>query len=167
MNSKMNSKMITHGSKVQLATAHLKNMRHCPIIYLGEIGSFKDYQPHIITLHKSQIDVIQEFPNLEMYKFGQSTNIYRRLVLEHRQKFKYFDIKLLRESYRHQEVERIIQRELFAKNLLLRVKWDNRIQREIMFFREEKDKLWYKNMVDDLVHQRLQQTKFVDIDLFH
>jgi len=75
----------------------------------------------------------------------------------------------LRETYRHQEVEYIIQRELFLKKLLLRMHWDNRTQREIMYFKDEtqKIKIWYKNMIQDLVHKRLQQTEFIQIDLFH
>lgn len=163
--SNFTSAAVNTARSVSPININLKNMRYCPMVYLGEVGKFRDYRSNIIPLHKSQIDVMLHRPDLEIYKFGQSINVHRRIVSEHQRMFKYFDLKLLRECHRHQEVERIIQKELFAKNLLLRLSQYNRIHREIMFFENADQKLWYKQMVDDLVNTRLQQTEFVHIDL--
>ena len=130
---------------------------------MGEIGKTRDYLPNIIPTHKSQLDFLHANEDSEIYKYGISNNVYRRLVKEHDKKFKYFDIKLLRESYRYQEVEYIITQELKLKKRLLKMDWDNRIQREITYFENENEKDWFKELVDDLVTSRYKQSQFVNL----
>lgn len=160
-------------------------MKHCPIFYTGEIGRIDTYKSKIIPTHKSQLDLINyclygnvsnvsnvsnvlnenddNLANINLYKFGISTNMHRRMK-EHNRVFEYFDVKLIKESNRPQAVEYMITQELRSKNMLLKLDINNRLQREITFFRDKADKAWYSEMVDYYVI-KLQKdyAQFIDI----
>lgn len=131
-----------------------------PLIYTGEIGQISDYASRLITLHPSQEDVIRESPDLCMYKYGITSNIHRRSRENNRQ-FKYFDIKLLKGSIRHMEIEKCITEELKHKNLLFKIMMNGRTKREIVCFTEEWQKDWYIELIDDLIRRQYTNHIFV------
>lgn len=187
--SMANTVKITQPKQVVRIIPYLssENMKHCPIFYTGEIGRIGMYKSKIIPTHKSQLDLINyclyenvsnlsnknnknnenvskdNLANINLYKFGISTNMYRRMK-EHNRVFEYFDMKLIKESNRPQAVEYMITQELRSKNMLLKLDINNRLQREITFFRDEVDKVWYSEMVDYYVI-KLQKdyNQFIDI----
>lgn len=142
-----------------LASSFLK---FYPIIYTGEIGRISDYSSRLITLHPSQENIIREQPNLLLYKYGTSSDVCRR-IKEHNRQFKYFDIKILKGTIRHLEVEQKITRELKQKNLLYKMMLKGRVKREILCFTEEWQKEWFVCLVDDLI--RDQYVNQVRIDM--
>ncbi len=137
-------------------------LKFYPIIYTGEIGRINDYSSRLITLHPSQEDIIREQPNLLLYKYGTSSDVCRR-IKEHNRQFKYFDIKILKGTIRHLEVEQKITRELKEKNLLYRMMVKGKVKREILCFTEEWQKEWFVCLIDDLI--RDQYVNQVKIDM--
>ncbi len=140
---------------------YLKTMKFYPIIYVGEIGTINDYKNLIIPTHNIQHEFISYNKQSEIYKYGVSTNIYRRVVNEHQKQFKYFDIKILRESHRYREIESIISKELKIRKFLLYMMKNNKIQREFMILPEENDKEWFNELVDHLVTSRYKFDNFI------
>lgn len=144
------------------------SMKHCPIFYTGSIGKMKDYNSQIITTHKSQLDIIhacgeEDDIDIDLYKYGISTNIHRR-IREHKRGFKRFDVRVIKESSRPQEVEYKITQELKSKHMLLRINMNNKSYREITFFMNEKEKEWYSEMVDYYVlSSRKDYSHFINI----
>ncbi len=153
---KQNSVIINDGA--------LKVLKHCPIFYMGNIGESNKYAHHIIPTHKSQIDCLK-YLNPDLYKYGISSDIYRRVIKEHQKNFKSFDLMLLKESYRYQEVESIVTKELRHKKRLLKLNWNKRMQREITYFEDENERQWLIDFIDELVMERIKQTDFINIIL--
>mgnify|MGYP001040882518 CR=1 FL=1 len=148
---------------VEYPSTSFNNYEFHPLIYTGEIGQVSDYTPRIITLHPSQEDVIRQSPDLYMYKYGITSNIQRR-VRENNRQFKYFDVKLLKGSIRHMEIEKCITNELKVKRLLLNIMVNGKTRREIICFSEEWQKEWYVQLIDDLIRKQYKNHKFVNKD---
>lgn len=146
---------------VEYPSPSFNNYEFHPLIYTGEIGQISDYTPRIITFHPEQEDVIRESPDLYMYKYGITSNIQRRMRENDRQ-FKYFDVKLLKGSIRHMEIEKCMTDELKIKKLLFNIMMNGKIRREIICFNEEWQKEWYVHFIDDLIRKQYTNHKFVN-----
>lgn len=166
MSQLIKSSHLRHVLSPLLKEKTLKSFKFLPMVYTGEIGLIQDYKDAIIPLHKTQIEIINHCPTKELYKYGVTTNVHRRLIVEHKKKFKYFDIKILRESHRYREVESIITKELKIRKLLLNLARDNRLQREIMILPNSQDKEWFTCLIDDLVTSRYKTTDFITYENF-
>jgi hypothetical protein len=143
----------------------LKTLRHRPVIYIGEIGQINHYQEQIIPRHKSHIEIFEEFPSLPLYKYGVSTDVCRRFSKEHVKTFHYFDVKFIQESFRHQEVEHIIKQELILKNRIVHLVLAKKVQREIMFLLDDKEKQWFLDLIQDVITEKCRQTYFAKMIL--
>lgn len=150
--------------KRNLDMIKLDKLKHYPIFYTGEIGKINDYQSLIIPTLDAQKDIIRNMSFLSVYKYGTTCDIFRRSEKEHKKTFKYFDLKLIRESIRPYEVEYIITNELRSRGLLYKLKLNEKMRREIVCFRNEEDKHWYVELVDYIVKkQQFGDQYFVDI----
>lgn len=138
-------------------------MKHRPLIYVGGIGQVKDYVPNIKPNQlKSRTELMLECDNdLEIYKFGVTSNIVRR-SMEHKRVFNRFDIQVLRESYKNYEIESLIRQELRKKKLLLQLVIKQKVHNEIMYLPSDNDKEWFKDFLNELVIERYKQLDFIN-----
>jgi len=139
-------------------------LKHYPVLYTGEIGRVRDYSSRLITLHPAQEEIIRTSPDLRVYKYGTSSDVWRR-TKEHNRQFKYFELKVLKGTLRHLELEQMITRELKCKNLLYKLMVrgnETKMLREIVCFSEEWQKEWYVDLIDDLINKQLMSHILVD-----
>lgn len=140
--------MSFRGFHLRCDDAILKRLRHRPVLYVGEIGRARDYDiVHPVSSRPCD-------PDVALYKYGVSTDVYRRTHREHRKRFDRFDVRYAWETHRHFEVEGIVTKELRARRLLLQLRRKERMAREIMFFRDDRDELWFETLVNELILSR-------------
>lgn len=139
-------------------------LKYYPIVYTGEIGCIRDYSSRLITLHPSQEEIIREQPDLSLYKYGTSSDVSRR-IKEHNRQFKYFDIKIIKGTLRHLEVEQRMTQELKHKNLLYKLMVQGKVKREILCFTEEWQKEWFVCLIDDLIRNQIVNQIKIDMSV--
>ena len=63
------------------------------IVYIGHVGSINVWNGC-------------GFDTAELYKYGITNNVYRRVVYNHKKRFEQFDLLAMKETVDHKEVER-------------------------------------------------------------
>lgn len=149
----------------------LKMLQYRPMVYVGEIGMLQSYRHHIVPRQNKQVDILlHDTPgSIPLYKYGITSNIYRRVYKEHVKNFSTFDLKVLKESYRNKYVESVLTRELKQKNMLLELRDPCRKQviRELFCFTDPDTQFpWFMDLLDDTIHQSWRIDTIWDWDNF-
>jgi len=149
----------------------LKMLEYRPMVYVGEIGMLKSYKDCIVPRQNKKIDLLLHDTHgcVPLYKYGITSNIYRRVYKEHARKFSSFDLKILKESYRNKYVETVLTRELGQKNMLLELcdPYRKQVIRELFCFTDPHTQFpWFMDLLDDTIHQSWSIDTIWDWDNF-
>jgi len=127
----------------------LRRLEYRPVLYAGHIGTVTDYAPHLVYSYATQEAEMTRAASA-LFKYGVTTDAFRRIHKEHRRDFPRFEVGLLTETPRYREIESILTRELKTRRLLVRLRWKRRLMREIAYFRDAEDERWFRELVQDL-----------------
>ena len=133
----------------------LKSLKYRPMVYLGDIGPLHFYKNRIKSHNKDLNILLQTQKSISIYKYGITSDIYRRVYKEHAKKFSTFDLKILKESHQNKYVETVLTRELKQKNMLLELHdpYRKQVIRELFCFTDPNTQFpWFIDLLDDTIH---------------
>lgn len=122
---------------------HLKLYANRPILYVGEVGKLQKFER---TFHPT-------FHQVQLYKYGISENVYRRIAYAHLKRFDYFDVRLLRETSANRVVERLLTHELKRKGLHVKMNINGHNHQELFYTEQEQDIQWIEGLIDTLISE--------------
>lgn len=133
----------------------LKHYVNKPTFYIGDLGKIQNFKKHIVVSNANEYDIMN-FTNDNVLKFGISNNVLRRYK-EHHNKFPQFDLQIIKEFQRNRDLENYVIKELKLKNMLLKMQWDGRLQRELFYLSKANINYeWFQNFIDDIVYKETQ-----------
>lgn len=119
--------------------ASLKVLGERPVLYVGEIGRVNVFRNRTLV-------------EANLYKYGITSNAYRRIAYSHMKNFEYFDLKVLRETMRNKAVEKMLTHTLKREQLHIKMDLKGHVHRELFYLTDPVSQLdWFQNLLDDLI----------------
>jgi hypothetical protein len=106
------------------------------IVYIGHVGSINVWNGC-------------GFDTADLYKYGITNNVYRRVVYNHKKRFEQFDLLAMKETVDHKEVERLFTKVLRDKKMHVTMQVGGHVDRTCreLFYLKNPD-VEFENIVD-------------------
>lgn len=96
--------------------------------------------PELYRFHNSNVvylAYVGRYNNHDTFKYGISSNIYNRVLNQHKKQFQHFELYWVKQTYNMTFAESLFEQELKLKNIHTELVINNKKQTELFFETEE------------------------------